>query len=134
MHRFLKFAKGFPLAIIALSIYAHKHLKILQNRFLLIVTHLLKLEGILGLHKDITNILPHFKEDKYLFPKYRAKLEISTDKFIENEMDTGKSAFKLMGHIYWITTIIAIGLVIFDLVIIGLDWINTENQVFSEYI
>ena len=103
-------------------------MKRLQNRFLLVVTHLLKLEDILGLHKDITDILPHFKEDRYLFPKYRENLEISTDKFIQNEMNNGKSAFKLMGYIYWITTVIAVGLVVFDLVIICSDWSNAEQS------
>lgn len=115
----------FPVSIIALSFYANSHLKLLHNRFLLVVTHLLKLEDILGLHNDISQILPHFKQDKYLFPKYKENLKFATtDEFIhdQNQMNSRKSAFKLMGHIYWITTLIALVLIGLDIFILCSDW------------
>ena len=60
----------FPGAISLISYYGWKDLRMRWQRFLLVATHLLKLEDLLGLHVDISGKLTYFK-DKYLFPNYQ---------------------------------------------------------------
>jgi len=111
-----------PVVIIILAWYARNDLIQRQRRFLLVVTHLLKLEDLLGLHKDISDKLIHFKEDKYLFFEYQKNLSKcdTTEAFIELEMYKKKGTFSLMQHVYLLMMGIAVllitlgGIVLFD--------------------
>jgi hypothetical protein len=60
----------FPSAISLVSYLGWKDSQMRWQRFLLVATHLLKLEDLLGLHVDISGKLTYFK-DKYLFPDYQ---------------------------------------------------------------
>jgi hypothetical protein len=109
-----------PVAIIFLTFYARDDLKQRKRRFLLVVTHLLKLEELLGLHREITDELIHFKEDKYLFVEYQKNLSKcnTTEAFIELEMRENKGAFNWMQNIYQLMRGIAGALIVLGIVLL----------------
>jgi hypothetical protein len=59
--------------IIILAQYAKRDLRERQKRFFLVVSHLLKLEVLLGFYDDISQKLidTRFDQDKYLFAEYQ---------------------------------------------------------------
>jgi len=109
-----------PAAIIFLTFYARDDLKQRKRRFLLVVTHLLKLEELLGLHRDISDKLIHFKEDKYLFVEYQKNLSKcnTTEAFIDLEMRENKGAFSWMQNIYSLMRVLAGVLIIFNIALL----------------
>lgn len=113
----LLFLVPIPATVIALSWFARKDLIQRRRRFLLVVTHLLKIEELLGLHEDLTGRLKHFTVDRNLFPHYHKDLlkASSTDEYIEKEMRKKDNAFSSMQHIYIMMMIIAGTLLIFGL-------------------
>jgi hypothetical protein len=120
----------FPLAIIAVSVYAYFDLRRRWDRFLLVAAQLCKLEVLLGLHDDIGEKLDRyqkenlscFKEDKFLFKDYRRNLyHANSDNFrlhgIRWRVRNG-NMLTSMGSIYWITIAIGIGLMMLDMILI----------------
>ena len=111
--------------IIFLAEYAKKDLKERQKRFFLVVSHLLKLEVILGFYEDISQKLKdtRFDQDKYLFAEYQKNLVketgIETDKkkdFIELKRS---SAYSIMGRIYLLMQITMVAFIVAEIVIFG---------------
>lgn len=109
-----------PAVIIVLALYARNDLIERRRRFLLVVTHLLKLEQLLGLHEKIGKRLEYFKEDEYLFTEYRDNLKEgkSKDSFIDDQMRKKPSAFKAMQNVYIILIGIAGLLILFGIIVL----------------
>lgn len=91
-----------PVTIFVLALYAYNDLEQRRERFYLVVTHLLKLEDLLGLHEKIDDKLGYLKKDQYLFAQYQKKLVEYKKNFDEGKDDEGfkkcqmkeKSAFR----------------------------------------
>lgn len=112
-----------PVAIIVLSCVGYKDLKERRQRFLLVVTHLLKLEELLGVHEGITTILDHFQEDKYLFAEYQKNLSTGTyEDFIKEQMKfkfSKKNSYVSMSILYIAMIALAGGLILLDIRILN---------------
>lgn len=123
---FLFFA---PTIIIFLCLYARKDLTDRRRRFFLVVSHLLKLEDILGLHKDISQILTSFREDKFLFAEYQKNLSKcnNTEDFIKLMMCDKKGAFSLMQRVYLIMMAIAIIFIILQIIFLTNSIISLQT-------
>jgi hypothetical protein len=109
-----------PVVILILALYARNDLIERRRRFLLVVTHLFKLEQLLGLHDKIGNKLQYFKEDEYLFTEYQENLTQGKSKktFIDVQMSKNPSAFKAMQNVYIMFVGIAVGLIIFGIAVL----------------
>ncbi len=90
--------------IIILAQYAKRDLRERQKRFFLVVSHLLKLEVLLGFYDDISQKLKDtsFDQDKYLFAEYQKNLvkETGTDEKKDFTEYKKSSAYSIMGRVY----------------------------------
>ena len=115
----------FPFAIIVLARHAQSDLKERWGRFLLVVTHLLKLELLLGIYDKIDHKLSFFRPDEYLFSEYQKNLsQEASQKFIDKMMkkigDDGKpnrNTYTSMISVYRSMTAIAVVFIIFGILI-----------------
>jgi len=109
-----------PAFIIVLALYARNDLIERRRRFLLVVTHLLKLEQLLGLHQKMGDRLEYFKADEYLFAEYRNNLSQGESKknFIDFHMSEKPSTFKAMQNVYIIFIVIAVVLILFGIIVL----------------
>jgi hypothetical protein len=85
--RYLLLLPFLPVIIVVLSWYAQKDLEDRWRRVLEAISHLIKLEDLLGLHAQIPDAT-FFKDDKYLFERWRkSALRYSSSKaFVEGEL------------------------------------------------
>jgi hypothetical protein len=115
----LLFLVPIPVIVIILSLFARNDLIQRRRRFHLVVTHLLKIEDLLGLHDDLSGRLKHFMDDKSLFTHYNKDLlkAKSTDEYIETEMRKKENTFNSMQQIYILMIIIAATLLTFGLIL-----------------
>ena len=109
----------FPAAIFILSYCGWRDLKMRWERFLLVVTHLLKLEDLLGIHEDIGDKVTQMKKGeqyKRLFPDYYHNFlnYDSYEKFREEEMKK-RNTYTSMRYVYSLINIPAVLLVVVDI-------------------
>ena len=111
--------------IIYLAHYAKKDLQERQKRFFLVVSHLLKLEVLLGFYEDISQKLKdtRFDEDKYLFGEYQKNLvkekATETDKKKDFTEDKRSSAYSIMGKVYQIMQFTMIAFIVAEIIILN---------------
>jgi hypothetical protein len=109
-----------PAVIIVLALYAQNDLIERRRRFLLIVTHLLKLEELLGLHKKIDDKLQYFKQDEFLFVEYQKNLsQVKSETFIDTQMREKTSAFTSMQNVYIVLMGIAGLSILFGIIVLS---------------
>jgi len=132
--------------IIFLAEYAKRDLRERRKRFFLIVTHLLKLEVLLGLYsKENSEKLKeklretNLKDDDFLFTQYERNLHIiegngkhDTEQFINNKMNGKKeysennesesdkhNSYSIMSNVYLIMQITMGALIVAEIFILG---------------
>lgn len=112
----------FPILIIALTCVGWLTLKRRFRRMLEIVTHIGKVESLLGLSADISDYLQElsvFSQDTYLFERYvksRAKHNSEKD-FIEGELGggiEGGNMYTDLKKVYWVFIFVGVFLTIFN--------------------
>ena len=108
---------GLQIFIIVLAEYANNDLTERRKRFFLIVTHLLKLEVLLGLYNDNSQVQKlrqelrgtSLEDDNYLFVQYKNSLEkregsekYDTQQFIKDKMSEKfeHSSYLILSHVY----------------------------------
>lgn len=126
----------FPILIIILQVftiflaqYAKNDLEERRKRFFLVVSHLLKLEILLGFYDPIDQKLKdtRFEDDQHLFAQYEknlCRLEVKgkqdTDKFIEDKMREKKNnSYSIMSNVYPLMQITMLGFIIAEIIILG---------------
>jgi len=125
---------GLQIFIIFLAEYANNDLTERRKRFFLIVSHLLKLEILLGLYNDDNPQTKELKQklngtsledDDYLFTQYRKSIEkgknikkYDTQQFIKDKMSEKKedSSYLILSGVYRLMQRTMIGFIILEVV------------------
>lgn len=128
-----------PGTILGLSWFAQNDLQDRRKRFYLVVTHLLKLEDLLGLYKKIDDKLTYLKKDQYLFAQYYTMLQEykknfeegkDQEQFIKCQMKK-KSAFRSMQNVYIVMMIVAGILIFFGVIVICNPFLINPQVIYS---
>jgi len=110
------------LFIIYLAEYAKRDLRERKKRFFEIISHLLKLEVILGFYEDISKNLKgtRFEKDKYLFDDFQKNLVIdqSVDKTKVFAEEKTSASYRFMSRVYLIMQFTVGALIIAEVVFI----------------
>lgn len=122
------------LFIILLAQYAKNDLQERRRRFFLVVSHLLKLEVLLGFYDDSFQTIvserlkgTRFRDDKHLFAQYFENLrkpdgigKQDTNTFIDDKMSEKKdNSYSIMSNIYPLMQITIVLLIIGELVLLS---------------
>jgi hypothetical protein len=115
-----------PILVIILSFIGIAILRRRFSRFLELVAHLGKIEGLLGLSVDISERLQKlsaFQKDNYLFQRYvKSRNRYASEKeFIESELGggiEGRNMYTDMRKAYWIFIVVGVFLISLDFFLI----------------